>query len=100
MTGALAQTMPMFTSGLGTISSSLGFELAFVILLTVSSQRLLWQPLALLVGSDFRSRDCSNLQVRSGLVMKPDKAVRTVQQTAVLCIISETSLVSYAGSRT
>ncbi len=29
------------------------------------------------------------LQVRSGLVMKPDKAVRTVQQMAVLCLVSE-----------
>ena len=45
-------------------------------------------------------RESGNSQVRSGLVMQPDKAVRTAQQTAVLCTVSEKSMVYYAGPRT
>ena len=68
-------------------------------MLTVSSQRWLWKPLIRLAWFGFDSRDRGNSQVRSGLVMKPDKAVRTVQQTAVLCNVSG-ELMYYATTRT
>lgn len=62
---------------------------------TVSSLRSLWWPLVLfsfLVFLLVMMRGLVvHLQVKSGLVTAPDRAVRTVQHTAVLCIVSETS---------
>ena len=57
-------------------------------LLTVASRRLWWMPLGFdvsFVYLDFGGGKIAvYVQLRSGLVMYPDKAVRTVQQMAVL----------------
>ena len=54
--------------------------------------------LALVLASSRGS--CSGLQVRSGSVSEPAKAVRTLQQTAVLWVVSDFGgfLLDHAGS--
>lgn len=89
MTGALAQTMPMLTSGLGIISL-LGDQQV-----EIRSGGLQSPPDACGDGPwycqlrRFISNHHSNSQVRSKSVTPPDKAVRTVQQTAVLRMVSK-----------